>query len=80
MKTIEVVYFALLRDKANKTNETIEINASTLKELYQELSGRYDFELPAEMIQVAVNDEFTSINSPLLSQSKVVFIPPVAGG
>jgi len=32
------------------------------------------------MVQVAVNDEFTSMKSIVTDNSKVVFIPPVAGG
>jgi molybdopterin synthase sulfur carrier subunit len=80
MKSIEVKYFALFREKAGLDIEKITSTAATLKELYLELSARHGFNLPWEMVQVAVNDEFSSLHSPLLENSRIVFIPPVAGG
>jgi molybdopterin converting factor small subunit len=32
------------------------------------------------MIQLAINDEFSSLQSEVASGTSVVFIPPVAGG
>lgn len=79
MQSVDVNYFALLREKAGKSSEAISFNG-TYKDLYLELSNRYQFELPVEMIQVAVNDEFSDINTEIISGAKVVFIPPMAGG
>jgi sulfur-carrier protein len=80
MKSINIRYFALLREKAQKVQEQYLTQAMTYQDLYQELSSRYGFELPVEMIQVAVNDEFTSVQSLICEGASVVFIPPVAGG
>jgi sulfur-carrier protein len=80
MKSIEVKYFALFREKAGKESETLNVEFSSYLELYHELSSRYGFDLPAEMIQVAVNDEFAQINMSIEQGARVVFIPPVAGG
>lgn len=79
MPSVNVNYFALLREKAGKSSEVLSFKG-TYKDLYLELSKNYNFELPVEMIQVAVNDEFSDINSEILSGAKVVFIPPMAGG
>lgn len=79
MKSVNVNYFALLREKAGKSSEDLTFEG-TYKDLYKHLSQNYQFELPVEMIQVAVNDEFSDINAEISSGAKVVFIPPMAGG
>jgi molybdopterin synthase sulfur carrier subunit len=80
MYTINVHYFALLREKSGVEHEQVFSAAKNFSELYEELSKKYSFDLPSTMIQVAVNDEFSSLDKPLSDQVKVVFIPPVAGG
>lgn len=79
MKSINVKYFALLREKAGLDSETISFEG-TYSELYEELSKKYNFDLPSSMIQVAVNDEFASMSGLVIQDAKVVFLPPVAGG
>lgn len=79
MRTVKVKYFASLREKAGVEAEEVSFEGS-YKELYEELSRKYDFNLPSDMIQVAVDDEFTSMNHLVVQDAKVVFIPPVAGG
>jgi molybdopterin synthase sulfur carrier subunit len=80
MKSIRVQYFALFRDQAKCEEETLDVTSQTYGDLYLELSKRHGFDLPKEMIQVAVDDEFTSMNSTVVNGTKIVFIPPVAGG
>lgn len=77
---VKVKYFAMLREKAGKSEEMVEGNFNNLEELYAHLQSKYQFELPASMIQVAVNDEFAKLTSSLKDGAQVVFIPPVAGG
>jgi molybdopterin synthase sulfur carrier subunit len=77
---VKVKYFAMLREKAGKQEEIIQGEFRNLEELYLHLKDIYSFELPASMIQVAVNDEFAKLQSPLHDGASVVFIPPVAGG
>ncbi len=77
---IRVQYYALLREQAGRSDETLTTRARTPRELYAELSARYPFSLPADMLRVAVNAEFGEWSQPLKSGDAVVFIPPVAGG
>ncbi|MFP5385688.1 MAG: molybdopterin converting factor subunit 1 [Bacteriovoracia bacterium] len=79
MSSIKVKYFASLREKAGTDSEDVSFEG-TYRELYEELSKKHDFTLPHEMVQVAVDDEFTSMNALVIQNAKVVFIPPVAGG
>lgn len=79
-KRIRVQYYALLREQAGRSDETLETTAQTPRELYDELKARYPFSLAPEMLRVAVNAEFGEWANPLADGDSVVFIPPVAGG
>ncbi|MHB8813239.1 MAG: NTP transferase domain-containing protein [Steroidobacteraceae bacterium] len=77
---INVQYYALLREQAGRSSESLVTTAATPRELYQELQQRYPFSLAPEMLRVAVNSEFGDWSQPLKAGDSVVFIPPVAGG
>lgn len=79
-KRIRVQYFALLREQAGRSDESLVTQARTPRELYDELKSRYPFSLAPEMLRVAVNMEFGEWSQPLADGDAVVFIPPVAGG
>lgn len=77
---LRVQYFALMREQAGRSEETLETAATTPAELYGELATRYGFTLAREQLKVAVNSEFSEWSRPLAAGDDVVFIPPVAGG
>ncbi|MEO8064899.1 MAG: NTP transferase domain-containing protein [Pseudomonadota bacterium] len=79
-RQIRVQYYALLREQAGRSDETLNTHSRTPRELYAELAARYPFTLPAEMLRVAINAEFGEWSQPLNPGDAVVFIPPVAGG
>jgi molybdopterin synthase sulfur carrier subunit len=79
MSTISVHYFASLKEATGLSQEEISFEG-TYKELYLNLLHKYHFNLPPEMMMVAVDDEFTTMDEVVKPQGKVVFIPPVAGG
>lgn len=80
MPTIELSYFAQLREQANQASERIDTDAASLAALYAQLRARHGFTLPAELLRVAVNDRFCGWDQPLRDGDNVVFIPPVNGG
>ena len=79
-RQINVQYYALLREQAGRSRESVVTTAITARDLYQELKGRYPFSLAPEMLRVAVNSEFGEWGQRLREGDSVVFIPPVAGG
>jgi molybdopterin-guanine dinucleotide biosynthesis protein A len=79
-KSVKVQYYALLREQAGRSEESVTTGARTPRELYEELKARYPFSLAPEMLRVAVNAEFGEWSQPLADGDSVVFIPPVAGG
>lgn len=80
MKSVIVQYFAILRERSGRSEETIETKADTAADLYGELENRYSFGLPAGAIKVAINDDFADWDTLLNNGDRIVFIPPVAGG
>lgn len=79
-KTLRVQYFAVLREQAGRTDETIDTSAATPADLYEELRARHPFQLSPGQLKVAINAEFSDWRTPLRHGDAVVFIPPVAGG
>ena len=79
--TISIRYFALLRDLAGKSDESLSIElGATASRVYLSLAERYGFPLGLSDIRVAVNDDFATTDHPLSDGDRLVFIPPVAGG
>ena len=80
MNRIHLQYFAVLREQAGRSEETVETTAANPAELYEQVRASHGFSLPRALLRVAVNDEFRDWTAPLASGDRVVFIPPVAGG
>jgi molybdenum cofactor guanylyltransferase len=80
MKTIELRYFAQLREIAQKDAESIQTESCTPAGLYEEIKQRYQFPHKQKHLMVAINDDFTTWDHLLQEGDEVVFIPPVAGG
>jgi molybdenum cofactor guanylyltransferase len=77
---LKIQYYALMREQAGRSEETLETSAATPADLYTELAARYGFTLSREQLKVAVNSEFCDWSRKLAANDAVVFIPPVAGG
>lgn len=77
---LRIQYYALLREQAGRSEETLDTSAGTPTELYRELQARHPFRLGPEQLKVAINAEFSDWNTTLRNGDTIVFIPPVAGG
>ena len=77
---LKIRYYAVMREQAGRSEETIESSAATPADLYSELKARHGFTLAREHLKVAVNSEFSAWSHQLAAGDDVVFIPPVAGG
>ncbi|HVC17066.1 MAG TPA: MoaD/ThiS family protein [Rhodanobacter sp.] len=80
MTTVNLQYYAQLREQAGTGGEQLSTGAATLRELYDELRSRHGFLLSSDALKVAVNAQFSDWNRALREGDTVVFIPPVAGG
>lgn len=77
---LKIQYYAVMREQAGRSEETLETSAATPADLYTELAARYGFTLAREQLKVAVNSEFADWSRKLAANDAIVFIPPVAGG
>ncbi len=80
MKTIQIDYFAALRDYAGIDSETVATEAVSAADLYEETRVRHKIELKRDGLRVARNAEFTSWEAHIEDGDTIVFLPPVAGG
>jgi molybdopterin converting factor subunit 1 len=77
---LKIQYYAILREQAGRSAESVETSAATPADLYAELQSRHRFTLAPAQLKVAVNSEFADWSCRLAPGDAVVFIPPVAGG
>jgi molybdopterin converting factor subunit 1 len=80
MPTLDVHYFAILREQRGVSQEKLTTAAATPGALYEELRARHGFTLPGDRVRAAVNDAFVDAATLLRDGDRIVFIPPVAGG
>jgi molybdopterin synthase sulfur carrier subunit len=82
--TIDVRYFAWLRERIGVAGEQVETGAATVAELVNELRGReerYDLALSdLAAVRVAVDQELAGLDTPLAGAREVAFFPPMTGG
>jgi len=80
LKTVEIVYYAILKEQRGADRDRLETAAATPAELYAELASSHHFSLGQHQLQVAINDAFADWQSALQDGDQVVFLPPVSGG
>ena len=78
--TLNIEYYAMLREERGCQSETIKTDAITVADLFQKLKKKHSFSLNQKTLRVAINNEFREWSSRLSENDTVVFIPPVAGG
>lgn len=80
MITVQIEYFAILREQRGAKEEKLATAAATPAALYEELRAKHSFTLPGDRVRAAVNGAFVAWEASLREGDRVVFIPPVAGG
>ena len=79
-KTVQIRYYALLKEERGLSAEQIVTEATTLGQLYDEMRERFALSLPRDRMSVAVNDCFANWSDHICDRDSIVFVPPVAGG
>lgn len=82
--TLNVLYFAWLRERIGLPSEMVETEAATVAGLVDELCGREDRYALAfsdmASVRVAVDQELRDLAAPLAGAREVAFFPPMTGG
>jgi molybdopterin converting factor subunit 1 len=79
-KNITVRYFAGFREHAGTAEESVEVAASTARDLFAELQHRHGSNEPSGHCKVAINDEMADWDDAVSDGDTVLLFPPVAGG
>ncbi len=81
MNNYKLLFFGWLSEQTNCRETTWESNAQSCRQLLDELISHYSMDVErTRHFNVAVNDDYASMDTPLNNGDLVVFIPPVAGG
>lgn len=82
--TVNVLYFAWVRERIGLPKEKVETGAITVMELVEELRAREERYALAfsdlTALRVAVDQELTEFDAPLNGAREVAFFPPMTGG
>ena len=82
--TLQVLYFAWLRERIGTGREEVETSAATLSDLVAELrtrAPRYEAAF-ADMtaVRAALDQELVPLDTPIGDAREVAFFPPMTGG
>ncbi len=80
MKSITVRYFALFREQAGVSEETLKLDVATARDVFERTKSRHGADEPEGHCKVAINDELADWSSPVRDGDTVLLFPPVAGG
>ncbi|HNP37037.1 MAG TPA: MoaD/ThiS family protein [Woeseiaceae bacterium] len=80
MKEITVRYFAMFRENAGLSVETLQSDAVTAADVFKATVSRHGSTEPLGHCKVAINDVMASWDSPISDGDVVLLFPPVAGG
>lgn len=84
MITLDVLYFAWLRERIGVPRERVETAAATIRDLVAELAGRDEWHAAAfadmTAVRVALDQQLASLDAPLAGAREVAFFPPMTGG
>ena len=82
--TLELVYFAWVRERIGIPRETVETEAATVADLVRDLAGREARYAAAfadlRAIRVAADQELAGFDTPLSGVRELAFFPPMTGG
>jgi molybdopterin synthase sulfur carrier subunit len=84
MTTLDVLYFAWVRERIGLARERVTTEALTVAALVEELRGREERYALAfsdtAALRVAVDQELADFDAPLAGVREVAFFPPMTGG
>ena len=82
--SLDILYFAWLRERIGVPSERIESEAATVAELVADLRTREPRYAAAfadmAAVRVAVDQELSSLEAPLAGVRECAFFPPMTGG
>jgi len=82
--TVDILYFAWVRERIGLPRERIETDAVTVSDLVDELRAREDRYAAAfadvSALRVALDQDLSDFDAPLQGVREIAFFPPMTGG
>lgn len=82
--TLDILYFAWVRERVGTHRETVETSAATVADLLTELRNREERYALAlsdlTAVRVAVDQDLVDMDAPLANAREVAIFPPMTGG
>lgn len=82
--TVEVLYFAWVRERVGLPRERIETGAATMRDLLAELAMRSPGHAAAledfAALRCAIDQKLAGLDAPLAGAREVAIFPPMTGG
>lgn len=82
--TLEILYFAWVRERIGEPRETVTTDAATVADLVAELRAREERYALAfsdlSALRVALDQDLADFDAPLAGVREVAFFPPMTGG
>lgn len=82
--TLDILYFAWLRERVGEPREVVETNVETVADLVAELVAKDERYALAfgdmSSLRVAIDQELTDFTASLKGAREVAFFPPMTGG
>ena len=84
MNSLQVVYFAWVRERIGVAREEVVTSAATVADLVAELAAREDRYAAAfadtSAVRVALDQDLSEFGASLTGVREVAFFPPMTGG
>lgn len=80
MKKITVKYFAMFREQAGVSEENLQLDVATARDVFEQTRGRHGSSEPVGHCKVAINDTMADWSTTVQDGDVVLLFPPVAGG
>jgi len=82
--TLEILYFAWVRERIGEPRESVTTDAATVADLVAELRAREERYALAfsdlSALRVALDQDLADFDAPLAGVREVAFFPPMTGG
>ena len=79
---VKILFFASLKDLVGKSEIEIDLEGkASVRDVFQELQIRYpSLKKYENVLLVAVNQEYSNLDTPISPNDEIAFFPPVSGG
>lgn len=82
--TVDLLYFAWVRERVGQPRETVRTEAPTVRALLAELAARSDGHAAAfadtGALRCAIDQQLAELDDPIVGAREIAVFPPMTGG